>query len=178
MSILSNLIATRKRTFNFLSGTNQLATISDVNKVINALNNLIPYRMYDVSITQTSTDAPVLTKLAAGLGECGGNCSSDCILCDCKTSPNCTNEKAGNFSVATSYVSPGVYDITFILDPTIYPRPIKNVGFFFGTLPSVESKVGIAKSRTNVYTLTTADKSNVATNGLLTETVLAMKIYF
>lgn len=178
MSILSNLIATRKRTFNFLSGTNQLATISDVNKVINALNNLIPYRMYDVLITQTSTDAPVLTKLAAGLGECGGNCSSDCILCDCKTSPNCTNEKAGNFSVATSYVSPGVFDFTFTLSSSVYPRPIRNVGFFFGPLPSVESKIGITKISANVYRLTTADKSNAATNGLLTDTVIAMKIYF
>ena len=177
MSILSILVATRKRTFNFLSGTNQLATIADVNKVINGLNNLLPYRMYDVAITQSNTDAPVLSKLAAGAAECGSNCESSVCACDC-TKGGCSNEKSGYFSATASYVSPGVYDITFILDPTVYPRPIKNVGFFFGTLPSVESKVGIAKISTNVYRLTTADKSNVATNGLLTETVLAMKIYF
>jgi len=174
MSILSTLVATRKRTFNFLSGTNQLATIADVNKVINALNNLVPYRMYDVAITQSSTDAPVLSKLAAGAKECGVTCDCKTVNCDC-SSP-CGDDSS--FSVSTSYSAVGVYDFTFTLDPKAYPKPIKNIGFFFGTLPSVESKVGVAKISTNVYRLTTADKSNVATNGLLTDTVLAMKIYF
>jgi hypothetical protein len=179
----SKLQATRRVLFTFLGaykGDNQIATISDVNEVYNRLNNLLPYRLHDVEITQSSTDAPTFRVLAQGAVECTRNCtaSGGTGSCGCDCPSSCTNETAGIFSVSATYVSAGVYEVTFALDATKYPRPIKNVGFFFGPLPSVESKVAVAKVSANVYRIYTADKSNAATNGLLTETVLAMKIYF
>jgi len=177
----SKLQAVRHRLFNFIGpyqGDNQLATIGDVNRVVDSLNNLFPYRLHDVEITQSGTSAPTFRVLAQGASECTSNCASSGGVCACDCISGCTNEKSGYFSLSATYVSAGVYEVTFALDPIQYPRPIKNVGFFFGALPSVESKVAVTKVSPTVYRIYTADKSATAANGLLTETVLAMKIYF
>jgi hypothetical protein len=73
----------RKFGFNLppTQGDNALATIKDVNYVIDAINNLFPYRMYDFAITQAGVENPVLTKLASGATECPNSCGSDCVLC-------------------------------------------------------------------------------------------------
>lgn len=154
----------------------RLANIGDVNKIVNAFNNVFPYRMYDIQVSQSGETIPTFSKLASGAAECTSNCSSDCALCDC--SKPCGNEKSGNFTVSASYIAKGTYDIRITVDPVIYPRIIKNVGFFFGGLPNGETHIGVTKLSSNVYRLTTSDRSYALQNGLLTETVLAMKVYF
>jgi hypothetical protein len=177
----SKIQASTKRLFTFLGpykGDNQLATLHEINQVFDRLNNLFPYRMHDIEITQTGTNAPSFVKLAAGATECPSNCSSgvgNVCICDCK-SP-CANEKAGAFSVSAAYVSEGIYDFTFTLDPTIYPNAIKNVGFFFTPFETPLYTVSVKQINANVYRVKTYN-GGIVSNTIFKNTPVAMKIYF
>lgn len=178
----SKLQASRKTLFTFLGaykGDNQIATISDVNEVYNRLNNLFPYRMYDVVFNQSGTNAPTFLKLAAGASECTRNCSSgagNSCACDCKV--GCTNETAGIITLVPTYVEEGVYDLTFELDTKKYPYPIKHVGVFVSSVTdNVENKISIIRQSTNVYRVYASNKTGAA-NGLIVDKVVSFKIYF
>lgn len=178
----NKLQATRKTIFTFLGaykGDNQIATISDVNEVYNRLNNLFPYRMYDVVFNQEGTNPPTFVKLAAGASECTRNCSagagSSCA-CDCKV--QCTNETAGIITLVPTYIEPGVYDLTFNLDPKVYPNPIAHVGFFVSSvINDPDVKLSVTRRSANVYRITSSDKTGLA-NGLIVDKVVSFKIYF
>jgi hypothetical protein len=172
---LSLIVATKRRLFSALLGDNKLATLNDVNSVVNGINNMFPYRMYDFLITQSGTTAPVVTKLAAGAGECNGNCDCKNVECDC-VSP-CGDERRP-FIIDPTYVEAGTYDLTIDFDTEKYPKGIKHIGFFFGALPSVENQVAAVKISDNVYRITTGDKTAALANGKLTDTPVMVKVYF
>lgn len=165
----------RKFGFNYppTQGDNALATIKDVNYVIDSINNVAPYRSFDFSIDQTGTAAPVITRLAAGAAECPSNCGSICSACDCT---NCQNEKSGAFSMIAARSGVGVYTLTF--SGSIFDNAtIQNVGLFFTPLEAVTSNITVIKSSATVYTIRTFAGA-VATDGLLNDTVVAARIYY
>lgn len=154
-------------------GDNALATLKDVNYVIDAINNLFPYRMYDFAVTQTGTADPVMTKLSSGATECPGNCSSDCKLCDCTA--NCTNERAGNFSAVMARTGVGVYTLTIGGD-FLGGADIVDAGIFFRPFPVVSTRVTVTKTSATVYTIRTFE--NTTPTDALLNTVVALKVYF
>lgn len=160
-------------TFPPTQGDNALATLKDVNYVIDCINNLFPYRMYDFGITQTGTDNPVLTKLASGASECPNSCTSDCVLCDCRTS--CNNEKAGAFSAAVTRTGVGTYRLVVSGD-FLGGATIQNVGLFFRPFPTVTTRVTVTKISSTTYEIGTYTNT-VAADGLL-DTVVVMKVYY
>ncbi len=168
-----NLLRKFGFTYPPTQGDNALATIKDVNFVIDSINNMISYRSFDFSIDQAGAAAPVITRLAAGATECPNNCTSICSACDCK---NCTNETAGAFNMAAARTGVGVYTLTFsgsIFDGST----IQNVGLFFTPLEAVTSNITVVKTSATVYTVRTYTGA-VAADGIFNDTVVAARVYY
>lgn len=166
----------RKFGFNFppSQGDNALATIKDVNYIIDSLNNIAPYRSFDFSINQVGILDPVVTKLAVGASECPNNCGSICSACDCRST--CQNEGSSIFNMAVARTGVGVYTLTFS-GSQFAGAAIQNVGLFFTPFPAVTTNITVVKTSATVYTLHTFAGA-VATDGLLVNTVVAARVYY
>lgn len=194
MNFSNILTATRNAVgFSFFGanrGNNALATVKDLGNITTQLNNMFPYRFFDVSLNQVLAEAPVVSRLAAGAGECSHNCtcstSAGCC-CDCKAT--CTNEDVGialtDAIMGSSRVGVGSYVFTFNMPPDYiarYPRAAKiaNVGFNFTPFSLPTHSVTVEKLPVpdgNQYAVKTYDAGVLADN-ILHDTVVAMKIYF
>lgn len=183
---MENITNVRSKILSFFSNKEdvRLATISDVNHVIDKFNNVFPYRMFDIDLTQSGTDAPELRRLASGAAECTHVCSAGTSTsCACDCIKGCSNE-GSRFASSLVYIGVGIYDLTITLDPKYFPRPIKNVGFFLGS-HSEDAKLSFIQQRLEVgspnivkYRISVKDSSDVLANDVLNNTIIAMKIYF
>lgn len=172
------IVSTRNiaRKFSFLApnqGDNALATLKDVNHVINSINNMIPYRSYDISLTQTGILDPAVTKMAVGAAECPKNCQAICTACDCQGT--CQDESSTSFAASFARTGLGVYTITFT--GSVITNPIKNVGFFFTPFAVAGHKVLVDRLSTNVFQLSTFNGA-APEDAIFNNTVIAMRIYF
>lgn len=180
--MINPILRQTRKLFNFLppyQGDQYFVTIKELNDVIAQLNNIQPYRSHDVTLTQSGTTAPVATKLASGAKECTSNCNCSNTTCDC-SSP-CGNERAGIFSTAFTYTSAGVYNLRVTVDPTVYPKSIKDLGLYFSPLSNTAHTIVATQGETTAhvinYTIRTYN-SGVAANGILNDTKLLMRLYF
>jgi len=106
------LRATRKRAFSFFAGTNQLATIADINSVIANFNQLTYYRPYHISVRQVNQADPSVRVLMVGSAtDCPHGCSGSADSCECA---NFLQEKQGGALISqVKRTAQGIYDITF-----------------------------------------------------------------
>lgn len=193
----SNIItATRNAIYSFSffgpnKGNNALATVRDLETLTNQLNNMFPYRFFDVQLSQVGTDAPIVQRLAAGAGECPHNCDCKLIDCDCK-SP-CGDENAvssgatGDPIMGSARTAPGVYVFTFNMAPDYiakYARAasIKNISFAFTPFSDIAHQITVTQIPTGVANLNQYEvrtyNAGVLADGILNHTVVSMKIFF
>lgn len=182
-TFLNNLVATRKRFFNALIGDNQLMTIADGNTIINGLNNLFRYRMYDFSVSQTGVANPIVTTLAAGASDCGGS-QCNCTLSDCDCTSPCRWETGTGPSVIADFArtAPGTYTLTVTL-PASYlakvGKPVKRVALMVGPLTTYGYQVVVNPTAAlNVVIVKTYDATGTLADAILNNTNMELKVYF
>ena len=180
--MLSLLTATRKRSFNFLTGTNQLATISDVNAAFDAINVLAKNttQVLETDLLVSIGGADVVTfKRANGQGA-GVDCNSAYALCvntgTCCGSTKayaCSNCKAN--SIEMKALAPGQYEV--VLDKVDNLALYEETAIVFGQPPVpaiiTVSKVDKLNYRVKVINLATG----LPAANLLENTLLTIKVY-
>lgn len=197
MNFSDIVAATRNAIYSFSffganKGNNALATIKDVNNITNQLNNLFPYRFFDVQLNQAGIEAPVVARLAAGATECGRACAcraGNSCCCDCTN--DCTNESAsitiGDNIMGSARTGVGTYVFTFNMPAEYvakYARAasIKNVGFSFTPFSDINHQVTVRQIPTGLTNLNTYEvktyNAGVLADGVLNQTVVSMKIFF
>lgn len=194
MNFSDIIAATRNSIYSFSffgpnKGNNALATIKDVTNLTDQLNNMFPYRFFDVQLNQVGTDAPIVQRLAAGAGECMRNCSSDCALCDCIKS--CSNETTSisiqDAIMGSARTGVGTYMFTFNMPAEYvakYARAasIKNISFAFTPFSDIAHQVTVTQIPTGVANLNQYEvktyNAGVLADGILNHTVVSMKIFF
>lgn len=163
------------------TGNSAFAQLGALNTLVDQINNMIPYRMYDIMISQTgSVVQPVLVKLASGATECPHSCDCKLYNCDCK----CGDE---NGITATPFLTvvntgTGVFTFTFNVPETYLSKqdnPLKHVSLVFSALPvaGFVSAVPDALSP-NILTVTTYDSTGAPANYIFDQTIVQARLYF
>lgn len=167
-----------------LQGDNALATIKDVNSVVNAVNNMFGYRTVDIAFTQSGQSDPNVKMESEG--------DPDCIDCDLPpwTPGDVVCGCSGKRSVSTAFTAvnrtgPGVYEL--IINPTC-PAIVNmtangsTIGSFVEALPSMNAFVTVNKSQLAqnkliINTFAFQNNAWVASDNILNKTVIQFRIY-
>lgn len=131
-------------------GDNALATVKDVNLVIDNINTKLPYKSYVALLTQSSNSAPVATVLQ--------------------------NELGGD--VTWAYVTTGVYTATltggFTLSKTATFMGHVVVNTMSGTSPGTEYIIAV---NSNTIAVGVFDNTGAASDSLLAGTPVEIRVY-
>lgn len=175
--------------FNFLPGRgdNQVARISNVNKVIKAIESMFSYRVYDLLISIPGPPPPTgfipsqFKLIATGINNDHG-CTVSCnpnyeTCCEGKNL-----EDVGFTLQNAHYSAPGVYEITFGANPEVYPSGIAHIGFFFSPFSNPTHQVTVDRiatpDNTTAKYLVKTYIGGIPADGVLNNTVVATKTYF
>lgn len=181
MGMLAFLTATRKRSFNFLTGTNQLATISDVNTAFDAINVLAKNttQVLETDLLVTTNGFGNSFKRANGQGTTVA-CDSAYALCvntgTCCGSTKayaCSNCKANAISMVET--APGEYDL--VLDKPENLALYEETAIIFGQ-PPVPAIITVEKVDKLNYLVKVIDlATGLPTANLLENTLVTIKVY-
>lgn len=167
--------------FNFRrqTGDNKLATLNQVNQVINTMNQLVNYRPYDIQFTGSTSGVPLLAKSVMLAGECNRNCSAICSACHC--APACNDENTAAFDAIMEKTGVGTYTLTLTYAPGAGYDNIKGVGIFPSALPEPTHAIGISEVLPptpghRIFTVKTTD-AGVLADSIIDNVILQLRIY-
>lgn len=170
MNLIPYLTATRKRIFDLVNGTNQIATISDINNTVDSYNksNAATYNFSTIIVSN-----PVTLAASANGGACvsgGTGCWSCLNTCQYKDYVKVTS---------LTETAPGVFRL--ILDVTTPPgaTPITEVSVRIPNMPTINAGVAITKVSLGVWDITTYDNTTgIVTSNLFNNTAIDVVYYY
>jgi hypothetical protein len=186
MELLSLFTATKAKNFfatafDRANGVAQLATIKQLNTILEAVNNNTPSYVYDILLTQTGINDPTGRLIASSAYEpCENACSGGDFAKCCKTA---NSKQEDNIQIERIIrTGLGEYELTFIVTPKFFPNGIDQIGFFFTPFANYGDAVTISRVPdasvfTIKYIITTYDLSGSPVDDILNNTVIAMRIY-
>jgi hypothetical protein len=180
MSMLSQLNAARKRTFNLLTGTNQLATIADVNASIDAINVLAKNTTQTLrdDLFVTSANGDTVTFARTNGQSAAVDCLSPYALCYssgtcCSSFYLCSNCKAA--IIKMDAVAPGEYTLTLDIPENADLYAGTSIIFGQPPVPAIITVERVNKLTYNVKVVALA--TGLPTADLLTKTLLTINTY-
>lgn len=166
--------------FGPLKGNQALATLRNLQDVVNQLNNQMLYQPVHFKLSAPGGKNPIVYS-SLQEGGSGAECTEVCTCngtttCACVTSLSCGNPKAGATLITNvTYFAVGVYKILLNAN---HPRVMTNqgIGVWASALKNKDHAITISDPVKNVITIETFN-AGVAADGVLNNAIFQMNVY-
>lgn len=172
MGLLNYLVATRRRIFDLVNGTNQLATVADVNSVVDSINKSNSATYNFSSLVVSNPFGLPMTVVANG-GACvsgGTGCWSCLNTCQYK-----------DYVKATTFTetAPGVFRLVLDITTPVGGTPISKTSVRVNNFAAVNVAAAVNQVSPGVWDITTYDTTTgVAGANLFSNTFIDIIYYY
>lgn len=188
--MLTKLINSGRSFASLLSGrfgNNALATLNDVNQVVDDINFIRNFTDVRILFTQTGTNNPILRIISSGVAssKCSGDCDTgnpdqDC----CSKSMDLAQKKNNDNSISALRTGVGVYRLRIqALDKETYPTGLIGATFIIGAPSVLGNRVTVTfnplVTDPNLleYTVRTYNDIGTLSDGILSNTLINVSVY-
>lgn len=182
--MLSKIINSGRNFASLISGrfgNNAIATLNDVNQVVDDINFINNFKDVRILFTQTGTNDPLLRRITSGTSsvKCSGNCNA--AGTDCCEGTDKKDLENGYSALRTAI---GVYTFRITaLDKDSYPEGLLGATFIIGASSTLGNRVTVTFNplitEPNIleYTIRTYNAAGALADDRLSNTLIAVSVY-